>query len=316
MQTLKTFTFDHFELLMVFVLVLVAEVVNFYLMTKITFLNFYFFPVLLAGYFIGKRQAIMTSLASVFTMGLFFAVWPENMIGTRTPLETAIDLSVWAFFLILAGFLIGTLYEQKTKRVEQLKLAYIGILEILSKYLESYDRYTQGHSVRTSKLATKIAIRMGLPRHEIENVRVGALLHDIGKVDTGIDLIKKSAQLTHDEKELIEEHSSKGAEILSLVGNVLQDAMPLIQAYQDSYLDAESTDLLMGAMIIAIADNYDTLVMERPYRAAITASEAMSEIETESGRKFDPQVVAALRFILSEVVGDTPTASNFAAGQS
>ena len=305
MKVIKSFIFDHFELLLVFFMICAAEIVNFYLLSKISFLNFYYFPVLLAGYYVGKRHAIATSLASVFLIALFFLIWPEYMTGSGTIRDTVVDLSVWAFFLILAGYLIGTLYEQKEKKVDELKLAYVGILEILSKYLESYDRYTKGHSVRVSKLATEIAISLHLPRNTIENIRVGSLLHDIGKVDVSIDLIQKSADLTQTEKELINEHSSKGAELLGLVGNVLKEAIPLVQAHHYSYLDAEVGEVPMGARIIAVADSYDALVTDRPYRAAVTPWQAIAEINKESGKKFDPQVVDALKNVLTETSENT-----------
>ncbi len=300
MRAVKSFTFKHFELLLVFLMILAAEIVNFYLLSKISFLNFYYLPVLLAGYYIGKRHAIATSLASVFLIALFFLIWPDYMSETGSFRDTVVDLSVWAFFLILAGYLIGTLYEQKEKKVDQLKLAYVGILEILSKYLESYDRYTKGHSVRVAKLATEIAISLHLPRNTIENIRVAGLLHDIGKVDVSIDLIQKSAELTHSEKDLINEHSNKGADLLGLVGNVLQEAIPLVQAHHYSYLDPEVGEVPMGARIIAVADSYDALVTDRPYRAAVPTWQAIAEIQNESGKKFDPVVVDAFKQVLSE----------------
>ncbi len=300
MRTIKTFIFDHFELLLVFFMICAAEIVNFYLLSKISFLNFYYLPVLLAGYYVGKRHAIATSLASVFLIALFFMIWPDYMTGSGTVRETIVDLSVWAFFLILAGYLIGTLYEQKEKKVDELKLAYVGILEILAKYLESYDRYTKGHSVRVSKLATEIAISLRLPRNTIENIRVGGLLHDIGKVDVSIDLIQKSADLTKDEKELINKHSDKGAELLGLVGNVLQEAIPLVQAHHHAYLDPKVGEVPMGARIIAVADSYDALVTDRPYRAAVPTWQAIAEIQNESGKKFDPKVVVALKQVLTD----------------
>ena len=304
MKTFKNFIFNHFELLLIFSLVLGAEVINFYLMSKLSFLNFFYLPVLLAGYYLGKRSALTTSVASVFLITLFFLVWPDYMTGQRFVLDTLLDLAVWAFFLLLAGLLIGTLYEQKQNKVEQLKLAYVGILEILSKYLDSYDRHTQGHSVRVSRLATEIAIYLNLPRQTVENIRVAGLLHDIGKADISLDVLQKSAKLSKQEKDLIDSHSDNGAKILGLVGDVLQESIPIVKAHHKNYLSKDIENVPMEARIISVADAYDAMVSDRPYRQAKTPWQAMEEIEKETGKKFDPAVVEALKAIITKIAED------------
>ncbi len=313
MQKVKDFMFSYFELILIFFLVLAAEVINFYLMSKISFLNFFYLPVLLAGYFLGKRQAIMTSVASVFIITLSFLIWPNYLSGTARVLDTFTDLAVWAAFLLLSGLLIGTLYEQKEKKVKELKLAYVGILEILSKYLESFDRHTKGHSVRVSRLATEIAIGLGLPRPVVENVRVAGLLHDIGKVDISIDLLEKSAALSKDEKNLIDTHSENGAQILGLVGGVLEETIPIVRAHHKTYLDTEFEHIPIEARIIAAADCYDALVSDRPYRKAVSPWQAIEEIEKDSGKKFDPEVIEVLKNILTQIAEDPISVPDFQA---
>ena len=218
--------------------------------------------------------------------------------------EVALDISIWGFFLILAAILVGALYEQKKKKLEQLKLAYIGILEILSKYLESYDRYTQGHSVRVSRYATEIAIAMSLSHQTVENIRVAALLHDIGKVDVSFDLLQKSARLTKEEKELINKHSKKGGELLGLVGSVLEEAIPLVVAHHRYFYEEKKNkgSVPLGSRIIAVADAYDALVTDRPYRAAKPPWQAIAEIEKEVDRKFDPEVVKIFKQLLPRII--------------
>lgn len=304
MKKVKSFIFEHFELILVFCLVLAAELINFYLLSKLSFLNFFYLPVLLAGYYLGKRPAIMTSVASVFLIAFSFLIWPDYLGGTNRLPNTFVDLSIWAVFLLLSGLLIGTLYEQKENKVRELKLAYVGILEILSKYLESFDRHTKGHSVRVSRLATEIAIGLSLSRTMVENVRVAGLLHDIGKVDISIDLIEKSAELSKDEKGLIDTHSENGAQLLGLVGNVLEDAIPIVRAHHKSYLNNEFEPVPLEARIIAAADCYDALVTDRPYRKAMSPWQAIEEIEKEAGTKFDPKVIEVLKSILIQIAED------------
>ena len=94
-------------------------------------------------------------------------------------------------------------------------------MEILAKYLESADRYTQGHSLRVANLATDIAIAMDLSRRDVDNIRTAALLHDIGKIEVSGKLIRKAAELTTEEKEALATHADKGAEILQAVGGLV-----------------------------------------------------------------------------------------------
>ena len=145
-------------------------------------------------------------------------VFPGRFLDGKEILTGVAQLSSWGGFLVLVSFTVGTLYEKNEQRVKELKNAYIGVLEILSKYLESTDRYTKGHSVRVSELATEIAIAMELHRSEVENIRVSGLMHDIGKIEISSEILSKAAELSTEEKELMDLHTVKGANILSAVG--------------------------------------------------------------------------------------------------
>ena len=299
MERLKQYVVVHFEAMIVFALILAAELITFYAPSKLIFLNFFYLPVLVAGYYLGKRSAITTGLAAICLTTLFFLTWPSFATNTGS-MSFSFGLAVWAFFLLLAAVLIGTLYEQRELQIGNLKVAYVGILEILSKYLDSYDRYTQGHSVRVAKYATEIAIALAMPRAEVENVRVAGLLHDIGKVDVSIDLIRKSVKLSQDERQVVDEHSDRGAKLLGLVGVVLEEAIPLVQSHHADYrLELENPGTIpLGARVIAVADTYDAMITDRPYRKALPPWEAITEIEKGVGSKFDPAVVDAFKRVL------------------
>jgi putative nucleotidyltransferase with HDIG domain len=203
----------------------------------------------------------------------------------------------WGGFLILSGYTVGYLYEEKQRQLEDLKEAYVGVLEILSKLIESVDRYTEGHSVRVSSLAMDIAIAMGLPREEVENVRVAGLLHDIGKFELTTDLIRKAANLSHDEREELSKQSDLGARIVSRIGPVLNQAVPIIMAHHEFYIQGthatDSAQIPVGARIVAVADAYDAIITDRPYRRGRPPWQAIEEIRKGAGTQFDPMVVEA-----------------------
>jgi putative nucleotidyltransferase with HDIG domain len=306
MEKFKSFVMKHFEELLVLTIALIILVVNFFVMQKLAFLNFYYLPVLVAGYVMGRKMAILASLFCI-TLIVFSAINnPGIFLIEKSPLLLATDLMVWSGFLILAAYVVGTLYEQKEERISELRKAYVGVLEILAKYLESYDRYTRTHSLRVADYATSIAISMDLPRNEVENIKVAALLHDIGKIDVSSDLIKKAAALSTKEKEIIASHPRKGVELLSAVGGVLKDAMPIVESHHDFFVECKSLEdrkakkMPLGARILSVADSFDAMVTDRPYRKGMPHWEAMEELEKCSGTQFDPQVVEAFKRVYAK----------------
>jgi len=308
MEKFKSFVLKHFEELLVMTIALIIIVVNFFVIQKLAFLNFYYLPVLVGGYVMGRKMAL---LASIFCTALivFSAINnPQIFSVEKGSLLLATDLMVWSGFLILTAYMVGTLYEQKEKKISELRNAYIGVLEILAKYLESYDRYTRSHSLRVADYATSIAIAMELPRSEVENIKVAALLHDIGKIEISSDLIKKAAALSSEEKEIMASHPYKGVELLSAVGGVLKDAMPIVEAHHDFFVERKSLEnkiakkIPLGARILSVADSFDAMVTDRPYRKGMPHWKAREELEKCSGTQFDPQVVESFKRIYAEKV--------------
>ena len=196
MEKIKKFIVKHLEKILVLGLTGVILLTNFIISQKLAFLNFYYLPVLIAGYFLGKRFAVYTSLFSISLVVFLVTLYPTSFQIQSSNLHLALDLVIWGGFLFLAAAVVGTLYEQKENKIQELKKAYVGVIEILSKYLESSDRYTKGHSLRVADYATEIARAMELSKSDVENIRVASLLHDIGKIEISSELITKAASLT------------------------------------------------------------------------------------------------------------------------
>ncbi len=148
--------------------------------------------------------------------------------------------------------------------------------------------------------------------------RAAALLHDIGKIEISLDILHKAAALTDEEKELMDSHTEKGAKILSLVGGVLKEAVPIVSAHHKYFFKTEKPptegkkeptgkeelakkeepsgkDVPLGAAIIAVADAYDAMITDRPYRAGMQPWQAFEELEKEAGKQFHPGAVKAFK---------------------
>ena len=304
MDRFKQFLIRHFEKILVLIILIAAFAGTYFIEEKAIVLNFYYLPVLVAGYFLGRRMGVLTAVLSILAVLYFVLISPQRFFGEKVFWYSIAKLSSWSGFLILASVTVGTLYEENERRLQDLKNAYIGILEILSKYLESTDPYTKGHSVRVSELAKETAVIMDLRPDEVENVRVASLLHDIGKIEISGEILRKAAQLTTDERELIDAHAVKGAYILTSVGSVLKEVVPIVVAHHRYFidtLDADNKDkqkIPLAARIIAVADSFDAMTTDRPYRKGMSPWDALEEIVANAGKQFDPEVVTAFKHVV------------------
>ena len=285
-------------------LILVATFSGAYFIHEATIvLNFYYLPVLVAAYFLGRRTGLLVAIFSILLVVICALVFPTRFLAYRSSLEHLSILFAWGGFLMLTSITVGTLYEANERRLQDLKNAYVGIVEILSKYLESTDPYTKGHSERVAALAMEISIAMELARAEVETIRVAGLLHDIGKIEVSGEILRKAAQLTSSEKEMMEEHTERGARLLSTVGSVLKEVVPIVLAHHRYFttLEAgggETGAIPLGARIVAVADAFDAMTTDRPYRRGVPPWQAVEEIAGKAGKQFDPHVVEAFKRVV------------------
>jgi len=306
MEQFKQFIVKHLEKVLIIIILIAAFIGTYLIEEKSIVLNFYYLPVLSAGYFLGRRTGALTAIFSILAVVISTLLFPETFFKGEEFSNKLAELFSWGGFLILASIAVGTLYERNERRLKDLKNAYIGVLEILSKYLESTDRYTKGHSVRVSELAMETAIAMELPRSEVENIRVAGLLHDIGKIEASGEILRKAAELSSEERELMDEHTIKGAYLLSSVGSVLKEVVPMVVSHHKYFMSGigdrgnEMKNIPLGARVVAVADAFDAMTTDRPYRKGMAPWEALEEIVKNAGKQFDPQVVEPFKRVVSE----------------
>ena len=302
MENLKNFVLKHFEKILVGVIMAVAFLGTLLVESTSVVLDFYFLPVLVAGYFLGKRSGLLAAVLSILLVLFCALLFPERMFAASRIWHDTAAVCGWGGFLILTSVAVGSLYETKERQLQDLKNAYMGVLEVLSKYLESTDPYTSGHSMRVSELATAIAAEMHLSTAETDNIRVAGLLHDIGKIEISGEVLRKAATLNTGEHAYLESHALKGARLLSSIGGVLKEVVPIVLSHHryfvsklESESNADPESVPLGARIIAVADAFDAMTSDRPYRRAMPPWQALEEIVSVSGRQFDPKVVEAFK---------------------
>ena len=280
------------ELWLVLSLFVIAALLNFAVSSQRMVLGFYTLPTVVSAYLYGRRHATLTALASTLLVVLLRYFNPELFgLGVASAMEW-LEITVWGGTLIVTGYLMGSLYEHKDAQVRELRETYHGILMILRHFI-SKDKYTENHSYRVSVYATKIAAHLGLDNERIEDIRSAALLHDIGK-----QILYKAARLTANEFSEMQKHVEKGIALLEPVGVALRRILPIILSHHDKfdgsgYHPAHGEEIPVEARIISVADVFDSLTSDRPYRKAMSPFEVREILVKGAGSEFDPKVVDA-----------------------
>jgi putative nucleotidyltransferase with HDIG domain len=288
------------ELWLILSIVGSAAIFNYFVGGQRLILTFYNIPTFFAAYYFGRRRAVEAALASIL-----FVTWVDMMnptllgrhVAVIDKLLTTSDLVIWAGLLLVFAYASGTLHENAQRRLDELRQTYTGLLQILSQII-SNDKFTQNHSYRVSVYATQIAAEMGFTKDRIEDIRAAALLHDIGKLELSRDVLYKAAKLNSDDVKEIRTHVDKGLNFLSPVAGSLSRILPIILAHHDKfdgtgYHSTKGEDIPIEARILSVADVYDALVSDRPYRKGLSPFEARDIILKGEGSDFDPQIIRA-----------------------
>ena len=178
----------------------------------------------------------------------------------------------------------------------------IEAIKVLVCILQDKNEYTVGHSRRVAEYAVSIAERLALPQKEIENIRLAALLHDIGVIGIREGVLGKPGKLSAEEYDHVKTHPLVAERILKPIPE-LKDIVAYIkhknEAYDGSgYPDGlKGEEIPLGARIIAVAEAFDAMTSDRPYRRATRPEEAMAELERKAGSQFDPKIVEIFRQI-------------------
>jgi len=189
------------------------------------------------------------------------------------------------------------LEEKVEEQTGQIRKIFLGAIEALVSALEAKDKYTGGHSRRVTEIALALGNELGLSPRDMEDLRWGSLLHDIGKIAVDPAIQNKPGKLTPDEYKHIMTHVHVGAEIVRPIANT--KIVEMIEHHHDRYDGnglnqvVAGDDIPLGARILAVADAFDAMMSDRPYRSAMSLTDIVEEIKRCAGTQFDPVIVAA-----------------------
>jgi response regulator RpfG family c-di-GMP phosphodiesterase len=179
---------------------------------------------------------------------------------------------------------------------KQIQTTYYSTIRALVSIIEAKDTYTLGHTERVADYAVAMAARLQLSREERRDIAFGAVLHDIGKLGIFERLLNKDGKLDEKEWEIMKRHPEVGAGILENM-EFLAGTVPMVKHHHERYDGAgypdglQGDDIPIGARIITVADSFDAMTTDRPYRKAMTWEEAIATLRKKAGMQFDPVVV-------------------------
>jgi HD-GYP domain-containing protein (c-di-GMP phosphodiesterase class II)/uncharacterized membrane-anchored protein YhcB (DUF1043 family) len=198
---------------------------------------------------------------------------------------------------------LGAIALQNARLYEQMQHDYLQTISALATAVDARDAYTRFHSGNVTRYAVAIAVKMECRAYEIDIIKRAAILHDIGKIGIKDAVLLKSGRLTPEEFEHIKQHPAKGEEIVKILQFLKEEAI-LIRHHHErhdgsGYPDGvKGFDIELGARILAVADAFDAMTTDRPYRKALPVEEALLELERNKGTQFDPEIVTCLHELI------------------
>ncbi|MFA5316551.1 MAG: diguanylate cyclase [Dehalococcoidales bacterium] len=248
------------------------------------------------------QMEIATSLSTAsLTCSAGIASWPTDGV-TREEIIKSADAAL--YYAKQAGrnqiCLASEVVLSEVLRMEtqsQSKATVLSTIYALAATVDAKDHYTYGHSKKVSQYATDIAEALGYPQGKVDTIRAASLLHDIGKIGITDRLLEKTGPLNKEDWKLIQAHPKLGADIIKHVDG-LKDCLPAVQYHHEHYdgsgypIGLKGDDIPLDARILAVADAYDAMTSERPYRhSKYTQEQAIEELARCSGTQFDPKII-------------------------
>ncbi len=213
--------------------------------------------------------------------------------------------SEWRLFNILLFFIPILLVSHSFRLYTNIRQSYLNTVKAMVAAIEAKDPYTKGHSERVAELTLAVAREFGIPDRELQKLEYAALLHDAGKIGIPEQILNKPCPLSTQEYEEVKKHSVLGAEILQKI-KFLSSKSDVVLHHHERYdgsgypAGLSGNNIPLESRILAVADTYDAMTTDRPFRAAKTPAQAMEEMERLSEVQFDPRVMKVFKTVIKK----------------
>lgn len=269
---------------------------------KFTVLNLFFLPIVLAGFFLGRYRAGVLALLSVVAAGVIVSLDIPSFGSANPPIVIAMAMTVWAAILGLTSLLVGTLSDDRYRKATEAQEAYVGVVEVLSRYLQTIHPALENRAQKVSRLSEQVAAKMRLSPKEIDNIRVAALLMDMENVEITARVIRRAVGEVG--TDAIEQRTVAGTDLVKSLGTVLQGAIPLLTSPEGLNVTSV-TDSPFGARIIKAVRAYLRLQDDPWDNGNRSPVEIMEELQDDMEAQHHPAVLHALTEVVTASSGES-----------
>lgn len=245
--------------------------------------------------------------AGRLTISMGVASYPANALKKDDLIKLADDALYKAKYISKNKVVLYySVLDELKGELDKSERDLINTIKTLISVINSKDKYTYGHSERVVHYAVSVGEAMELPEDELKIIRVGAFLHDIGKIEIDREILNKGDSLSAEEQKILYQHPSWGAQIISSVRS-LKDVIPVVLYHHEKFdgkgypAQLAGTDIPLVARILKVVDSYDAMTSPRPYQPIRNNQEAVEELVRCSGTDFDPAVVKVFLSILDKI---------------
>ncbi|MBS2035442.1 HD-GYP domain-containing protein [bacterium] len=251
-----------------------------------------------------RRQLPLSWMLQVFRQNLrYIRLHVLMLVPLGALLAIFLETLPWVAVLLLVPVV---LMHNALEAQHKLRLESVSTIQALARYLEERDQYTQGHSTRVAGYAAAMAACMDMSDEEVEQVRRAGLIHDIGKVDIPDAILRKPGHLTDTERQIMRTHTDRAVDLGRRLVSLSRELPFREAAYHHENFDGSGHYQLVGeeiplySRILAVADTFDAMTSDRPYRKGVSLQDALKTLREVSGRQLDPNCVRAFEKALEK----------------
>jgi HD-GYP domain-containing protein (c-di-GMP phosphodiesterase class II) len=264
---------------------------------KLVVLNLFFLPVVLSGFFLGRYHAGVLALLCVISASMVTALDLNQFTTVDSPLSTGLSVTLWGAVLCLTAILVGTLSDERAAQANDLHDAYVGVIEVLSSYLQGGNPRLKALTTQVAEQSHRVATAMRLSSKQIDDIRVAALMHDIGRIEVTTKVITRAMDSLEGKNST--DYSFQGTDLVHSLGAVLRGAIPILLNQDQPWPaalpeTASQMEIPIGAKIVRAVRTHCLLTTAGVDGQQLSSREALVEMRRDRHAGYDSDVLEAL----------------------
>jgi len=293
------------EVMLIVVCVGLAYLLDLMQNYKMVILYLFFPPVVLGAFFLGRYLGGVLALFCAVSASAVAVIDQAGFAKAPSLLILALALTVWAAVLGLTAMLTGTLSDDRARKAQELHEAYVGVIEVLSQYLQSAHPQIKARSIRVAELSQEMAVAMRLSPRQIDDIRVAALLHDMGNIEVTTRVIRRAVGMLEEQANPAPGYTFRGSDMVLSLGPVLSGAVPLLLDQEREGMESGSGAVSkepeytpIGTKIIRLARAYVTLAERALGTPPADHDEVFEQLRNDAATRYDRELIDVLERIV------------------